>query len=68
MYNGLWFTPMREALDAFTAKVQERVTGVVRVKLFKGAFTVVGRQAPSAPVDVARADETSLPTAFSIPH
>jgi argininosuccinate synthase len=47
VYNGLWFTPMREALDAFTAKVQERVTGVVRVKLFKAAYTVVGRQSAS---------------------
>jgi argininosuccinate synthase len=43
VYNGLWFTPMREALDAFNAKVQERVTGTVRLKLFKGTCTVVGR-------------------------
>ena len=35
IYNGLWFTPTREALDAFVEKVQERVTGVVRLKLFK---------------------------------
>ena len=48
VYNGLWFTPTREAVDAFTAKVQERVTGVVRVKLFKGTCTVVGRRSPFA--------------------
>jgi argininosuccinate synthase len=48
VYNGLWFTPTREALDAFVAKVQERVTGTVRVKLFKGACTVVGRRSPFA--------------------
>ena len=41
IYNGLWFTPLREALDAFVDKVQERVTGVVRLKLFKGARTSV---------------------------
>jgi argininosuccinate synthase len=34
--DGLWFTPLREALDAFVDKVQERVSGVVKLKLFKG--------------------------------
>jgi argininosuccinate synthase len=67
VYNGLWFTPMREALDAFTAKVQQRVTGVVRVKLFKGAHTVVGRQSPSTPDKIERAHEPNLQSAFSIP-
>lgn len=46
VYNGLWFTPTREAIDAFVAAVQPRVTGVARVKLFKGSCTVVGRQSP----------------------
>ena len=46
VYYGLWFTPLREALDAFVAKTQERVTGTVRLKLFKGTGTVVGRQSP----------------------
>jgi argininosuccinate synthase len=44
VYYGQWFTPLREALSAFVAKTQERVTGTVRVKLFKGACTVVGRK------------------------
>jgi argininosuccinate synthase len=44
VYNGLWFTPFREALDAFIERVQERVTGTIRVKLFKGGCHVVGRQ------------------------
>ncbi|PWT84118.1 MAG: argininosuccinate synthase [Blastocatellia bacterium] len=48
VYNGLWFTPTREALDAFVEKVQERVTGDVRVKLFKGDCRVVGRRSPFA--------------------
>ena len=48
VYNGLWCTSTREALDAFTAKVQERVTGVVRVRLYKGHHAVVGRQSPFA--------------------
>jgi argininosuccinate synthase len=48
VYNGLWFAPTRDAIDAFTAKIQERVTGTVRVKLFKGTCTVVGRRSPYA--------------------
>ena len=51
IYNGLWFTPLREALDAFVEKVQERVTGVVRLKLFKGDCHVVGRKSPCALYD-----------------
>ena len=46
VYYGLWFTPLREALDAFVAKTQERVTGTVRVKLYKGSCIVVGRKSP----------------------
>ncbi|MGE0041106.1 MAG: argininosuccinate synthase [Vicinamibacterales bacterium] len=46
VYNGSWFTPLREALDAFVEKVQERVTGVIRLKLFKGDCRVVGRTSP----------------------
>jgi len=46
VYNGLWFTPLREALDAFVEKVQERVTGAVRLKLFKTSCRIVGRRSP----------------------
>ncbi|MGE5584585.1 MAG: argininosuccinate synthase [Bacillota bacterium] len=45
-YFGLWFSPLREALDAFIDKTQETVTGVVRLRLFKGSITVVGRTSP----------------------
>jgi argininosuccinate synthase len=48
VYNGLWFAPTREAIDAFVDKVQERVTGTVRLKLFKGDCRVVGRRSPHA--------------------
>jgi argininosuccinate synthase len=47
VYNGLWFTPMREALDAFNRTVQEQVTGTVRLRLYKGNCEVVGRKAAS---------------------
>ena len=46
VYYGLWFTPLREALDAFVRKTQETVTGTVRVKLYKGNCIVVGRKSP----------------------
>ncbi len=46
VYYGLWFTPLREALDAFVRKTQETVTGTVRVKLYKGTCTAVGRRSP----------------------
>ncbi len=46
VYYGLWYTPLREALDAFVRKTQETVTGTVRVKLYKGNCTAVGRQSP----------------------
>jgi argininosuccinate synthase len=51
VYNGLWFTPLREALDAYVEKVQERVSGVIRLKLFKGECHVVGRKSPFALYD-----------------
>jgi len=46
VYNGLWFTPLREALDAFFNEIQKTVTGTVRVKLYKGHNRVVGSKSP----------------------
>ena len=51
VYNGLWFTPTREAIDAFVARIQERVHGSVRLKLFKGDCRVVGRKSAFALYD-----------------
>jgi argininosuccinate synthase len=47
-YAGLWFDPLKEDLEAFIGKTQERVTGEVRVRLFKGGLTVLGRRSPWA--------------------
>jgi argininosuccinate synthase len=47
-YDGLWFTPLKKALDAFVAETQKTVTGTVRLKLYKGSMTVAGRTAPRA--------------------
>jgi argininosuccinate synthase len=46
IYNGFWFSPEREMLQALIDKSQEKVEGRVRLKLYKGAVTVVGRQSP----------------------
>jgi argininosuccinate synthase len=45
-YNGLWFSPLREALDAFVDATQPAVSGEARVRLYKGRAQVVGRRAP----------------------
>jgi argininosuccinate synthase len=50
-YFGLWFSPLREALDAFIDKTQETVTGEVRLRLFKGSVSVVGRRSPHSLYD-----------------
>jgi argininosuccinate synthase len=44
VYNGQWFSPLREALDAFVDSTQTRVTGTVRLKLYKGNIIVAGRK------------------------
>ncbi len=46
IYDGLWFTPVREAIDAFVDVTQKRNTGDVRMKLYKGNCIVTGRQSP----------------------
>jgi argininosuccinate synthase len=44
VYYGLWFTPLREALDAFVAETQKEVSGTVTLKLYKGNVTIGGRE------------------------
>ncbi len=46
VYYGLWFTPLKKALDAFVDETQRDVTGMVKVKLLKGALSVVARKSP----------------------
>jgi argininosuccinate synthase len=46
VYYGLWFSPLREALDAFFAVTQGPVSGIVRLKLYKGNLIVAGRKSP----------------------
>jgi argininosuccinate synthase len=46
VYSGLWYTPLKLALDAFIRQTQQRATGEVRVKLYRGSCQVVGRKSP----------------------
>jgi argininosuccinate synthase len=46
VYNGLWFSPLKEALDGFVETTQGLVTGDVRLRFFKGSCVVVGRRSP----------------------
>ena len=46
VYNGQWFTPLRYAMDAFIDSIQTRVTGTVRLKLYKGNIITAGRRSP----------------------
>ncbi|HKO54889.1 MAG TPA: argininosuccinate synthase [Thermoanaerobaculia bacterium] len=48
VYNGQWFSPLKEAFDAFVNALTEDVTGTVTLKLFKGNASVVGRQSPNS--------------------
>lgn len=58
--HGLWCTPLRDALDAFVDKVQDRVTGDVRLKLFKGACRTSGRKSPNASLSAQKSEQTNL--------
>lgn len=46
VYYGQWFTPLKKALDAFVDETQQRVTGTVKLKLYKGSVQTVGRKSP----------------------
>lgn len=55
VYNGRWFSPFKQALDAFMAATQHGMTGTVRLKLYKGGCVVVGRKSAYALYDPALA-------------
>jgi argininosuccinate synthase len=46
VYNGQWFTPLREALTAFVNSTEQTITGTVRLKLYKGNLILAGRKSP----------------------
>ena len=48
VYNGMWYTRLREALDAFVDVTQQQVSGAVRLKLYKGNLILAGRKSPTS--------------------
>ncbi|MGB4387761.1 MAG: hypothetical protein WBI89_00985, partial [Caldicoprobacterales bacterium] len=62
VYNGLWFTPLREAIKAFVDKTQETVTGQVKLKLYKGNIINAGVSSPYSLYDpeIATFDEDEV--------
>ncbi len=78
VYDGLWFTPLRAAIDAFVNVTQRRVSGDVRVKLYKGNTIITGRRSPyslysedfatfGASADYDHADAEGFITLFGLP-
>jgi argininosuccinate synthase len=55
VYNGLWVDPLREDLEGFIERTQERVSGIVKMKLYKGSASVVGRSSRFSLYDIGLA-------------
>jgi argininosuccinate synthase len=58
IYNGLWFSPLRHALDGFINETQKTVNGLVKLKLYKGNVEIAGRTSPNSLYDMALATYT----------
>ncbi|MFL6514682.1 MAG: argininosuccinate synthase [Chthoniobacterales bacterium] len=65
VYNGYWFSPEREALQALVTETQRNVTGVVRLKLYKGNTIVAGRKSPNSLYDPQIATMEAGETAYN---
>jgi argininosuccinate synthase len=62
IYNGLWFSPLKQALDGFINVTQKNVTGLVKVRMYKGNLTVGGRTSPYSLYDTKLATYTVADT------
>jgi argininosuccinate synthase len=62
IYNGLWFTPLRSALEAFVNETQKTVNGTVKVRLYKGNVEIAGRSSPNSLYDTKLATYTQEDT------
>jgi argininosuccinate synthase len=58
VYNGLWFSPLRTALDGFINETQKTVNGLVKLKLYKGNVWIAGRTSPNSLYDTGLATYT----------
>jgi argininosuccinate synthase len=70
IYNGFWYSPEREMLQALIDKSQENVSGTVRLKLYKGHVRVVGRKSPKSLYSLAHVtfEEDRAPTTSATPR
>jgi argininosuccinate synthase len=62
IYNGLWFSPLKKALDGFINETQKNVTGFVKVKMYKGNLEIAGRTSPYSLYDMKLATYTKEDT------
>ncbi len=62
IYNGLWFSPLKKALDGFIDETQKNVTGLVKVKMYKGNLEIAGRTSPYSLYDMKLATYTKEDT------
>ena len=62
VYDGRWFAPLRQALDAFVTETQRVVTGSVRLKLYKGGITLAGMESPWSLYDAHLGGFSDVPT------
>ncbi len=62
VYYGLWWTPLREAIDSFVDKTQENMTGDITLKLYKGTYSVISRESPNS---IYKKDLASFDTDFN---
>ena len=62
IYNGTWFSPLRKALEAFVNVTQKNVTGIVKLKLYKGNIEIAGRTSPYSLYDIKLATYTAEDT------
>lgn len=62
IYNGLWFSPLKKALDGFINETQKNVTGLVKVKMYKGNLEIAGRTSPFSLYDMKLATYTKEDT------
>ena len=58
IYNGLWFSPLKKALDGFIEETQKTVNGLVKLKLYKGTVDIAGRSSPNSLYDTKLATYT----------
>ncbi|MEO5929504.1 MAG: argininosuccinate synthase [Candidatus Kapaibacterium sp.] len=58
IYNGLWFSPLKSALDGFIEQTQQTVNGMVKLKFYKGNLTIAGRTSPNSLYDTGLATYT----------